>query len=378
MANAIERAILLELLPTITKIRYAELASTVIILLDHVLTLDQEIYLIWPARWSLGKILFLLNRYYALCIVIFNNYVLFNQDTLTDAFCLHWFRWQGCTGVIVFIIAELFLQLRLYALFSRDKRILACITFVCLGAAIGSSYVMGHALSHITAYAIKLPEGTTVCVPFGLPDNFYAFWIPMLISESVLCGLALFRGFKSYRPAENVLKSGRRMIEVLVRDSASYFVVIFATYLTNAIIFLTRPDAEVEIPIGFAVALSCVLSNRLCLNVRGYIHDESETPSVPHPVSSAESYSPGRMRGIFSSFQLPVDDSREADPECDVEVGDGKGVTVSRSPSSKVVRAGTALGEVELRELRVMRAQSPRHLRMFSVGKRSDEVIELR
>ena len=47
----------------------------------------------------------------------------------------------------------------------------------------------------------------------------------MLISESVLCGFALFRGFKSYRPADSVLKSGRRMIEVLVRDSASYFVV---------------------------------------------------------------------------------------------------------------------------------------------------------
>ena len=62
-------------------------------------------------------------------------------------------------------------------------------------------------------------------MPFGLPPHFYAFWIPMLISESVLCGFALFRGFKSYRPADSVLKSGRRMIEVLVRDSASYFVV---------------------------------------------------------------------------------------------------------------------------------------------------------
>lgn len=63
-----------------------------------------------------------------------------------------------------------------------------------------------------------------MCVPFGLPDNFYAFWIPMLISESVLCGLALFRGFKSYRPADNVLQSGRRIIEILVRDSVYYFV----------------------------------------------------------------------------------------------------------------------------------------------------------
>ena len=65
---------------------------------------------------------------------------------------------------------------------------------------------------------------STVCVPSGLPGDFYAFWIPMLISESVLCGLALFRGFQSYRPGSNVFQSGRRIIEILVRDSLSYFV----------------------------------------------------------------------------------------------------------------------------------------------------------
>ena len=46
----------------------------------------------------------------------------------------------------------------------------------------------------------------------------------MLISESFLCGLAIYRGFESYRPGDNVVQSGRRIIEILVRDSVSYFV----------------------------------------------------------------------------------------------------------------------------------------------------------
>ena len=46
----------------------------------------------------------------------------------------------------------------------------------------------------------------------------------MLISESFLCGLALFRGVKSLRPGDNILQSGKRIIEVLVRDSLYYFV----------------------------------------------------------------------------------------------------------------------------------------------------------
>ncbi|KAF4616659.1 hypothetical protein D9613_008345 [Agrocybe pediades] len=40
--------------------RYAQLASSSIIVFDHLITLDEEINLIWKSSWSMGKILFLL------------------------------------------------------------------------------------------------------------------------------------------------------------------------------------------------------------------------------------------------------------------------------------------------------------------------------
>ena len=64
------------------------------------------------------------------------------------------------------------LQLRLYALYFRNKRILALTTFVSLGAAISSSYVMGHALSLITGLSFSAPLITfPVDLTFLLPDN---------------------------------------------------------------------------------------------------------------------------------------------------------------------------------------------------------------
>ncbi|KAI0674216.1 hypothetical protein C8Q78DRAFT_966238 [Trametes maxima] len=327
--NSIPKALLMDIIPTIQNTRYAELASTVIILFDHIITLDQE-----DSQWSLGKVLFLVNRYYALCIVI----------------CLSWFRWQGWTGVITFVIAEFILQLRLYALYFRDKRILACMLTVSLGAAASSAIVMGRALAKITAIAVTLPHtGSTVCVPTTLPGHFYAFWIPMLVSESVLCGLALLRGFKAFRPGSNVFQSGKRIVEILVRDSLSYFVIIFATYLLNTIIFLTRPAYEVEIPIGFAVALAVVLSNRLCLNVRGYIRAEHASTLASGPPARRTHPRPGHghSHGHGSG----------AEAEAEAEGGERSwGATVS------VVHGGV-LSELEMRELRAMRAQSPKHLR---------------
>ena len=61
----------------------------------------------------------------------------------------------------------------------------------------------------------------------------------MIASESVLCTLALHRGVKSYRPGQPFLLAGRRMVEILVRDSVWYFVMHVISYVSSRIVFLT-------------------------------------------------------------------------------------------------------------------------------------------
>lgn len=51
--------------------------------------------------------------------------------------------------------------------------------------------------------------------------------------------------------------------------------------------------AEIEIPVGFAVVLSSVMGNRLCLNVRGMLKQDHDYPSVyipPHRVANPGQY----------------------------------------------------------------------------------------
>ncbi len=75
------------------------------------------------------------------------------------------------------------------------------------------------------AAAPYTPPGTSVCAPSGIPDYFYAFWIPTIAFESLLCGLALFRGFQTFSSDGPLFSSGRRLVSVLIRDSVFYFVV---------------------------------------------------------------------------------------------------------------------------------------------------------
>jgi hypothetical protein len=67
--------------------------------------------------------------------------------------------------------------------------------------------------------------GTTFCVPDGVPDYFFAFWLPIILFESLLCGLALYRGFQTFRAAGTLFQSGRHLVAILIRDSVLYFLV---------------------------------------------------------------------------------------------------------------------------------------------------------
>ncbi|KAJ6571410.1 hypothetical protein B0H19DRAFT_660634 [Mycena capillaripes] len=246
--------------------RYAQLASSAIIIFDHIITLDEEVELIWKSSWSTGKTLFVINRYYTLASVIINNYALFSPS-LTDSVSLQFFRWQGWTGLIACMIAEVILQMRLYALYFLNKKVLALMVVTFMISSASSAVIMGKVLHGITALAHPIP-GTTFCVPVGVPGYFFAFWIPIIGFESLLCGLALYRGFQTFRAEGTLFQSGRHLVAILIRDSVLYFLVMFATYFTNMLVWVSAPTNLLEVPIAFSIALSCCLGNRMILNVR--------------------------------------------------------------------------------------------------------------
>ncbi|KAH9919474.1 uncharacterized protein BXZ73DRAFT_80346 [Epithele typhae] len=181
-------------------------------------------------------------------------------------------------------------------MFCGDKRVLAFIVTVAVSATAAATYVMVRALIEMKGIAIPIhTDGTTICVPTNIRSDLYAFWIPMLVAEITYCALALYRGFHRFRGERSILK-------ILIRDSLYYFIIIFATYLTNTLIFLLRPSSEVEIPIGFSVALSSVMASRMCLNLHRHVHrrdedldsssflsiapaDAAQSPARSHPAS---------------------------------------------------------------------------------------------
>ncbi|KIK70288.1 hypothetical protein GYMLUDRAFT_236692 [Collybiopsis luxurians FD-317 M1] len=137
-------------------------------------------------------------------------------------------------------------------------------TFLLTSAS--AATVINIALDQMKVTVLQLP-GITSCVPLLIPKYIYAFWIPILAFETLLFILAVIRGVQTYRNNATSFQSGKRLVGVLVRDSIIYYTVMFVTYLTCLLIFLLN-SMLLEVPIGFSIAFSCVLGNRVILNVR--------------------------------------------------------------------------------------------------------------
>ncbi|KDR74069.1 hypothetical protein GALMADRAFT_250803 [Galerina marginata CBS 339.88] len=180
------------------------------------------------------------------------------------------------------MIAEVILQMRIYALYDLDKRILTVMTVCFVVSWSISAWIMGRALSSFTAYAYPLPGGS-ICDPIGLGPYLNMFWVPMLLFESLLCGLALYQGFRSHRLDGSFFERGRQLIGVLVRDSLIYFLVILTTYLSCVIFMVSAPSYLLGVPVAFSIAMPSVLSNKLILNIRETFHTSTHNPKLTLP-----------------------------------------------------------------------------------------------
>ena len=136
------------------------------------------------------------------------------------------------------------LQLRLYALYSKNKKILTLMLLTFTGSVATAGWIMASVLEEITgatfavhslhcshstiscalAKATMIPGGK-FCVPRNVSGHFFIFWIPMLAFESLLCTLALVQGFRTFKNEGGIFRNARQLVALLVRDSIFYFLV---------------------------------------------------------------------------------------------------------------------------------------------------------
>ncbi|KIJ30740.1 hypothetical protein M422DRAFT_53643 [Sphaerobolus stellatus SS14] len=97
-------------------------SATVLLSYEIFLTLGEEFKSIWLSSWSPITILHVLVRYYALCYMMINSYASISAH-LTGTFCSRFYPFEIWGAAIIVPVADIILLLRIYSLYSANKKI---------------------------------------------------------------------------------------------------------------------------------------------------------------------------------------------------------------------------------------------------------------
>jgi len=279
----------LDLLVGYRSTQYQNFAAAAILLWDYCITFNEEKRHYWNSRWTWSRLAFAANRYIAPMIAL-TNLGASLVTNLTPNFCSFYTVYLATiSGPLQFLLVEIVLTLRLYALYGKSKRILAGLIVFLLFTTLTSSVV------------VTLEFGTNHGAVLGTP-NFpicfaqikgnktrsflWAYWIPIALFEIVAFFLALYKTrqhIQDTRPLvqNSVIDTGRvggktlgqQLVEALFRDSLFYFALMSILVLIGAFLnhFGNETFGVATIAPGPILSLLSIMGSRLLLSTHSVV-----------------------------------------------------------------------------------------------------------
>jgi len=240
--------------------KYYMLASIVILYFDYFLTFDLEIENLWKKRFTGPTILFLLNRYYPMLFYVVVLVAVHDPSWSGEA-CENFKRFPLISALVSEAILGIIVILRLYALYSQDRRLL----YVLVPGYVLQLMIGGWA-SDAVERVIGLPPGSgcIISVPTEYASRFAWLWGSSAAFDTLVFGLTMYRTLQ-------LRKGGLKipLTTLFLRDGLVYFAVMFSARLLNFILYWTAVNPGlVTLNWTFNNTITVIMMNRLVLNLR--------------------------------------------------------------------------------------------------------------
>ncbi|KAH9172044.1 hypothetical protein EDB89DRAFT_1012893 [Lactarius sanguifluus] len=132
--------------------RYSMIAAYVVCFYDWVISLDQEVALIYPAPWNGVKAAYLFCRYYPMAIAPFHLWgVVGNHEKHV---CESYYHVLYACAMPTLLSAQFILMLRTYAFSGRKTGVLAALSVTYLGLVGVIIWVLSKELTRLGAFVL--------------------------------------------------------------------------------------------------------------------------------------------------------------------------------------------------------------------------------
>ncbi|KAJ7705258.1 hypothetical protein B0H17DRAFT_1037453 [Mycena rosella] len=208
-------------------LRYISAAGLTILLYDHLLSFADEVQLIWSAKLTSSKVLFLAMRYLVPGMMIAETIQLagLSNVSLSNEFCKAWLTFAVLVGWVTIAINNWFVLLRVWVLWDRNRIFIisTLLFFIAMHATTLALAWIGVAHMINTLYFVPLFQ---LC-GFSAFSDIGVVWIPELLFEFLML---MAMGWK-VRMRPKTLKS-------LQEEGFGYFLFLFGLTLANTVVFL--------------------------------------------------------------------------------------------------------------------------------------------
>lgn len=316
----------LEILRKTQAVSYSEVAAVTVLTWDIIVTLSEEIELIWQKQWSPAKIMYVIARYLPWAFQMALLAINVNGSTglhFSISECKKWMAVQAVILQLIVTSVDVILLMRVYALFNKNKRLLSVLSALFVAELTLLSYIL----------AVITPKLTfsDTCFVTSSPPFFVAYWVVSLVFETILFVLTLYKFGYAVQQGW-----GRRpVMKEFVADGTWAYTLIFVSMFINSMLYKFVHSPLAGICFTWLLSVLSFAGSRIILNPRRRTNARSShsgpsiqlisiplSPLSPNPLitpTSARSFpglpSPARSNRErytvnFTQYSSPTQDTR--------------------------------------------------------------------
>ncbi|KAI0763245.1 hypothetical protein BC629DRAFT_1543695 [Irpex lacteus] len=276
---------LVEALSTSNTEKIINVALLALVVYEHLITLEQEIEVVWRHQFSVYRVILLINRYCILAytiIGVINQVFSFNCNVLA-----------GLTAglmIALLLVVTLLAAIRAFAISTWRYRILIAVSICTLGSVpIGADL---YIWSTQTAVPLPILGG---CGANSTIDPFVNLQLTRVSRAAVIAAdliLLVVTWIKTFGTWKSTSRHNQSFCisQAILRDGTLYFLVFLALNISQIVVFEVT---GVGIIAPFLLAFTSVLSSRFIINLRWIAHEQNRSsrtsmPSLAFPALDSE------------------------------------------------------------------------------------------
>ncbi|KAF8202639.1 hypothetical protein K438DRAFT_1932609 [Mycena galopus ATCC 62051] len=271
---------------------YVLYATAALLVYELFTSLDDEVAYVWPLKWRLPKILFILNRYIIRAMLVC-LWIVADYPGTSAEFCRIYSYWQMIPLRLAILAAQALVGMRVWAIYNNSRQmfwilagiytlefaaVTACIVVATIDTQ-GASQPppLSCALNSRSGYLLQRYASATWIAPVCFEFVMVLITLPKIVPFS-RCGWAWRRRPRGFPLGPG--SGGNATLAILARDSLIYFFLIFTFSLANAVIYeLSFSTYYHSILLAPTSAISCIAVSRMMINIRSVPVDQPSTTS---------------------------------------------------------------------------------------------------